>query len=64
MRKGDIDIKSESVYKQQLTTPLCVQYMPGGGSGRCFTMQVKLIVDPTSMYMSGPPRITVTGSIN
>jgi len=25
-------------------------------------MHVKLIVEPTSMYMSGPPRIVVMGS--
>jgi hypothetical protein len=39
------------------------QYIPGGGSGKCFTMQVKFIVEPVSMYMSGPPMIVVMGSV-
>lgn len=35
-----------------------------GGSGRCLTMHVKLMVEPMSIYKSGPPKIVVTGSVH
>lgn len=49
-------------YKNQFTSPLCVHSIPGGGSGKCLTMQVKLTVEPASIYKSGPPTIVVIGS--
>lgn len=38
--------------------------MPGGGSGECLIIHVKLIVDPVLMNNSGPPRMDVMGSAN
>lgn len=35
-----------------------------GGSGKCLTIQVRLMVEPMSIYKSGPPRIVVTGSVS
>lgn len=49
--------------KTWLTSPLWVQNIPGGGSGSCFTIHVKFIVESVSMYKSGPPIIVVIGSI-
>lgn len=46
-----------------LTCPLCVHIIDGGGSGKWCTTQVKLTVEPPSMYKSGPPRIVVIGSM-
>lgn len=37
--------------------------MDGGGSGECWTIQVKLTVEPVFMYMSGPPTIVLIGSV-
>lgn len=38
--------------------------MNAGGSGELFTTHVKFIVEPLSMYKSGPPIISVDGSVN
>lgn len=38
--------------------------MYAGGSGEYKTTQVRLIVLPLSMYSSGPPIISVVGSVN
>lgn len=35
----------------------------GGGSGAYLTIHVKFIVDPLFMCSSGPPIISVTGSV-
>lgn len=45
-----------------LTLPLCVQAISGGGSGRCFTIHVRFIVDPVFINKSSPPKIVVIGS--
>lgn len=50
--------------QKKLTWLLCVQQIDGGGSGECWTIQVKLTVEPVSMYMSGPPTIVLIGSVN
>lgn len=34
-----------------------------GGSGKCRTTHVKLIVEPMPMYKSGAPTIVVIGSV-
>lgn len=49
--------------KNELTWLLCVQQIDGGGSGECWTIQVKLTVEPVFMYMSGPPTIVLIGSV-
>lgn len=46
----------------KITFVLCNQVTDGGGSGKCRTIHVKLIVDPASIYKSGPPAIVVIGS--
>lgn len=43
---------------------LCAHKIALGGSGRCLTMHVKLMVEPMSIYKSGPPKIVVTGSMH
>lgn len=43
---------------------LCAHKIALGGSGRYLTMHVKLMVEPMSIYKSGPPRIVVTGSVH
>lgn len=43
---------------------LCPHKIALGGSGKCFTMHVRLIVEPMSIYKSGPPKIDVTGSVS
>lgn len=45
-----------------LTALLWFQKMNAGGSGELFTTHVRFIVDPLSMYKSGPPIISVDGS--
>lgn len=45
-----------------LTWLLWNHRIDAGGSGKCRTTQVKFIVEPTSMYKSGPPWTVVTGS--
>lgn len=45
------------------TSELCDQTICGGGSGANRTMQVTLIVEPLLMNRSGPPCISVMGSV-
>lgn len=46
-----------------LTWLLWAHEMVFGGSGKCLTTHVKLIVEPMPMYKSGAPTIVVIGSI-
>lgn len=46
-----------------LTSLLCVHLINSGDSGKLMMIQVKLTVEPASMYKSGPPRIFVMGSV-
>jgi hypothetical protein len=46
-----------------ITSLLWVQYIAAGGSGLFLMMHVRLMVDPLLMYISGPPRIMVIGSV-
>lgn len=46
-----------------ITSLLWVQYIAAGGSGLFLMMHVRLMVDPLLMYISGPPRIKVIGSV-
>lgn len=55
-------ISSDLSGSARLTSLLCVQYMANGDSGEFLTMQVRLIVDPVLMKISGPPTIVVNGS--
>lgn len=48
----------------KLTFPLWVHAIVLGGSGVCRTIHVRLIVDPAYMNRSGPPRISVSGSVD
>jgi len=46
-----------------ITSLLWVQYIAAGGSGLFLMTQVRLMVDPLLIYISGPPRIVVIGSV-
>lgn len=60
---GDLVLVFRYIIKNELTWLLCVQQIDGGGSGECWTIQVKLTVEPVFMYMSGPPTIVLIGSV-
>jgi len=48
--------------KYTFTLSLWYQITSGGGLGLNLDTQVRLIVEPLSTCMSGPPRTSVTGS--
>lgn len=50
-------------YSSIRTSLLCVHLISSGDSGKLMIMQVKLTVEPASMYKSGPPSIFVIGSV-
>lgn len=55
---------NKSLEKYALTSELCDQTICGGGSGANRTTQVKFIVEPLLINRSGPPWISVIGSVN
>lgn len=57
---SDMPPRGESKF---ITCRLCDQIIAGGGSGAYNTMHVKFIVDPLLINKSGPPIISVIGSV-
>lgn len=47
-----------------ITSLLCVQNIWNGLSGEFLTIQVKLMVEPIDINISGPPKMVVNGSKN
>lgn len=53
-----------NAWNNLFTSELCDQTICGGGSGANRTIQVKFIVEPLLMNKSGPPTISVIGSVD
>lgn len=60
---GGVKWKSHKSLLFSITWPLWVQTMFAGGVGLWETMQVRLMVEPVSMNISGDPMIVVIGSV-
>lgn len=63
--RGNED-KGNRIYKSTpvITSLLCVQNIWNGLSGEFLTIQVKLMVEPIDINISGPPKMVVNGSKN